>query len=532
MILSDVASWNRTRSHGPLTVVIGAGAVGLYAASELAKRGRRVVVIESGSVHLDGFAPESFESVGRPHDGIEVARSRALGGTTNLWGGQLVEFQPADFDGRDWLPGSRWPVRYEEIAPFYRATYENFGLTGPVQDDDAVWESVSLSRPRLGDRFEAFLTRWLRVPNFAVLFEKQYAESPLFSVLTEHTAVGFEGAGEGISGVRVVDRSGARSTVRGDVFILAAGTVENSRLLLHGAADRSWPCPWRANANVGRYFQDHLGGKVATVRPNDPRRFFDTFCTIVRGGQKYQPKFRMRNEMLARERILNIQGIFSFDSSVSENLVYLKQFVKAALYSRKVTDLAGFAKALLACRRYVLPLMWRYVWDHRIFVPSTSKISLLIQAEQAPLAESRIRLHPTSVDAFGLPRVVLDWRLAGIEQASIREFALRAEEALRGEGLAALEIDEDLSSMNPRFMDSLRDTFHQAGGAVMGWSERDGVVDSNLRVFGTTNLYVAGASTFRTASNANTTFTAIAFTTRLIYHLCGEPSPDRLSPSR
>jgi len=53
----------------------------------------------------------------------------------------------------------------------------------------------------------------------------------------------------------------------------------------------------------------------------------------------------------------------------------------------------------------------------------------------------------------------------------------------------------------------------------MGTSESDGVVDSDLRVFGTDNLYVAGASTFRTASNANTTFTALALGTRLVDHL-------------
>lgn len=127
MLLTDLAQWKSSGANGPVTVVIGSGAIGLYAASELAKRGARVIVIESGGVHLGGFAPESYSSVGMQHDGISVARSRSLGGTTNLWGGQLVEFQPVDFAGRDWLPGRAWPVQYEEIAPFYRATYENLG---------------------------------------------------------------------------------------------------------------------------------------------------------------------------------------------------------------------------------------------------------------------------------------------------------------------------------------------------------------------------------------------------------------------
>jgi choline dehydrogenase-like flavoprotein len=74
--------------------------------------------------------------------------------------------------------------------------------------------------------------------------------------------------------------------------------------------------------------------------------------------------------------------------------------------------------------------------------------------------------------------------------------------------------------MDPSFMATVKDTYHQAGGTVMGTSEREAVVDRDLKVFGTANLYVGGASTFRTVSNANTTFTALAFTTRMIEHIC------------
>jgi choline dehydrogenase-like flavoprotein len=519
MLLTDLAQWKPGGANGPVTVVIGSGAIGLYAASELAKRGQRVIVIESGGTHLGGFAPESYASVGVPHDGISVARSRSLGGTTNLWGGQLVEFQPVDFAGRDWLPGSAWPVKYEEIAPFYRATYENLGLERETQDDDAVWKSVSAQRPRLGDEFEVFLTRWLKIPSFALLYAKQYENTENFSVLTGYTVVGFEGSAERITAVRVVDAGGSPHTVTGQTFLLAAGTIENSRLLLHGAADDSWACPWRQNQNIGAYFGDHLGCKVAAVQPNDTKKFFDTFCTLWRSGHKYQPKFRLRNDILERDRILNIQGLFSFESSVSENLVYLKQFLKAAVYSRKIDGLGDLYKNAAACSKYLLPLMWRYVRDHRIFIPDTSKISLLVQAEQGPEAESRIRLDRSVRDAYGLPRVVLDWQLSGVEQASIADFTRRAEEALNSAGLAKLTINPDLKAMDPKFMSTVKDTYHQAGGTVMGNSERDGVVDRNLKVFGTANLYVGGASTFRTVSNANTTFTALAFTTRLINHI-------------
>ena len=53
----------------------------------------------------------------------------------------------------------------------------------------------------------------------------------------------------------------------------------------------------------------------------------------------------------------------------------------------------------------------------------------------------------------------------------------------------------------------------------MGRSASDGVVDSNLKVFGSDNLYVVGACVFPTSSDANVTFTAMALANRLADHL-------------
>jgi choline dehydrogenase-like flavoprotein len=99
-------------------------------------------------------------------------------------------------------------------------------------------------------------------------------------------------------------------------------------------------------------------------------------------------------------------------------------------------------------------------------------------------------------------------------------------EALRSAGIGDLRIDEDLLALRRSFLTRLGDTYHQSGGAIMGNSEQDGVVDRNLRVFGTENLYVAGASVFRTTSNANVTFTAVALTTRLVDHLTDALPPE------
>ena len=505
-------------------VVVGAGAVGIYAAAQLAARGKQVVLLEAGKPQLGSFDGDSYTSIGRPHSGIKIGRSRSLGGTTNLWGGQLVEFQPIDFNGRDWLPGSKWPVSYDEIARYYKPTYLNLGIPQQFVSDESVWRGLSSAPPELGPDFEVFFTRWMSTPNFAELFGSQLQSDPNLQLLTDATVTGFRGENSGITAVGVTNSKRQSHWIEADTVVLAAGTIENVRLLLHAANDPNFAAPWRENGNTGCFFQDHLAGKIGSFEPANKREFFRMFTNVVYSGRKFMPKIRMRNAAQEKQRIYNTQVFFAFESEISEHMVYLKQFLKAALYNRKLTGGRDVLRNGFGIARYLFPLMWKYVWDHRVFVPSTARIDMHVQAEHAPVLNSRIAIDPTALDAYGLPRVVLDWRIGEDELPSLQSFGVQIRDALQRHGIGTLKLDEDLLAGRPEFLEKLGDIYHQSGGTNMAESDERGVVDRNLRVFGTENLYVTGAGTFPTTSNANTTFTAIAFTTRLVDHLTGRSS--------
>lgn len=501
-------------------VIIGGGTVGIYLAVELAKLGREVLMIEAGNEQLGNFSEESFESVGRPHATIKIGRSRSLGGTSNLWGGQLVEYQPTDFEGRDWLPDSRWPVSYADVARYYRETYENLGMPVQFLEDESVFRHVKTSVPHFPDGLELFLTRWMRLPSLAATYREQLESHPKIKVLLDHTVTGITAKGSRIESLKVVSADGREHQLGGRDFVLAAGTFENVRLLLH-AAEQGGDCPWRGNGNIGLFFQDHLGGRVGAVQTIDRRRFLDLFTTIVIGGFRFLPKLRLTDEQLRRERILNIHAMMFCESSFSENMVFLRQFMKAVIYGRKVSNAGEFLRNAAACARHLPPLMWRYLVANRVFVPGTSRISMQVQAEQTPLASSRITVDRSRTDRFGLPKVVVDWRVGEEEFRSIRLFSLRARDALRSTGLAEVRLLPGIEEGDAGFLARLPDHNHHAGGTCMGWTARDGVVDADLRVFDTDNFHVLGASVFRTTSNANTTFLALTFATRLARLLAG-----------
>jgi choline dehydrogenase-like flavoprotein len=81
--------------------------------------------------------------------------------------------------------------------------------------------------------------------------------------------------------------------------------------------------------------------------------------------------------------------------------------------------------------------------------------------------------------------------------------------------LARLSIDDRVKSNDVGFVKTMYDFYHQAGGMCMSDSPASGVVDTDCRIWGTSNVYVGGASVFPSSSHANTTFTALALAARL-----------------
>jgi len=147
-------------------------------------------------------------------------------------------------------------------------------------------------------------------------------------------------------------------------------------------------------------------------------------------------------------------------------------------------------------------------------------ISVIAHCEQRPLADSRITLDPHRTDRFGDPIARLHWLVdEPLQLESLQRFV----DQLRGFFArvcdAKFAVAPALLSGLSAALSEATDSYHQCGGSRMGLSEADGVVDSNSRVFGTSNLYVAGAAVFPSSSFANPTYTAMALARRLSKHL-------------
>jgi choline dehydrogenase-like flavoprotein len=499
-------------------IIVGAGAVGLVLAVILSRAQRRVLVLESGGAE-DGDAKDlnQVHLTGRRHEGAVHGRARVIGGTTTLWGGQLTRFMPYDFEPRDFMADCAWPIGYQEMASHYAAVADLLGLDVSHLDDASVFDAIGAARAWQQSGCEIFFTRWLRESNLARYFEKDLASLPTLTVAAKWhgTEILCGSDSRAIRGVRAVSPEGKRVEFIGGNVVLACGTIEIARLLLL-TAKKSPALRWAQNPNIGRYFQDHLDLVIGKIELKDKNAFANMFENVILKGYKYQPKIRMRAPVLEQLECLNIACTARFDSSIAADVHMLKQFFKAFITGARIDRPLQTLRRMAALSHVWFPLAWRYVRHRRILAIADRGISAIAHCEQRPVAESRITLDAAATDRFGDPIAELHWVVdESIQMKGLQAFAGQLGAFLEKECHASLTVDPRIAGGDPSILSEAQDSYHQCGGARMSSDEETGVVDADCRVFGTRNLFVAGAAVFPSSSFANPTFTAMALASRL-----------------
>lgn len=66
-------------------------------------------------------------------------RCRTIGGSSSAWAGKSATFDQMDFNQRDWVPNSGWPISRESLEPYFDRAAEILNLGPNVYGED-FWE--------------------------------------------------------------------------------------------------------------------------------------------------------------------------------------------------------------------------------------------------------------------------------------------------------------------------------------------------------------------------------------------------------
>jgi len=130
---------NGTVIQGDLCIV-GAGAAGISIAREWTNSPLNVVLLEGGGFEFEPEIQDLYRGdiVGQPYYPLQAARLHYFGGTTGHWAGFCSTYDPIDFETRSWVPHSGWPIRRDELDPFYARAQKVLEL-GPYEYDAKDW---------------------------------------------------------------------------------------------------------------------------------------------------------------------------------------------------------------------------------------------------------------------------------------------------------------------------------------------------------------------------------------------------------
>jgi choline dehydrogenase-like flavoprotein len=509
--------------------IVGAGAAGITLARKLVEKGLSVCLLESGGLDYEAATQELYRgaNLGMPYYELDQSRLRFFGGTVAIWGGRCAVMDPIDFVKRDWVPRSGWPIGRAELDPYYREANKLFDV-GDFNYEHEVWKELGLADPGLQPgQLDAKLWRFDEVSErFTAARAGDMFGSPKLRVLLHANVVKLQAAGNAasIDHVEVQPLGGERRQVRAGRYILACGTIENSRLLLasndvepHGIGN--------ARDQVGRCFMEHPAGRIARIETDRPYDIWALFQKrFMRVGPPLAPALRLGDDAQRDHRALNSIVTFKLQRDPARGVALGNKIYHSMVHSIAPTR-----------RGRKLDQLYRGVraWIHREVRNSVERararagltdLYAIIRGEQAPNPESRILLS-SEHDALGQPRADLNWRMTEIDKHTAKVMVHVIDSEFRRLGLGSAIASEWLDEPGPQWPVDLTignhpiANYHQMGGTRMSSDPATGVVDADCRVHGYANLYVAGSSTFSTSGWANPTLTIAALALRLADHL-------------
>jgi choline dehydrogenase-like flavoprotein len=510
--------------------IVGGGPAGITLALELAKLGRDVALIEGGGTtpSIEGQALYEGDIVGQKYYPLNVARLRALGGTTGHWGGYCGVFSEMDFEKRHWIPYSGWPIKKPDLDSYYEQAQKYFEL-GPYEYGTEYWSEKYSDFPdvdtnNLVPRFLQHDTSPIRFGT-AYLSDLDAIKQIRVFINANATRLCLNEAGKQIVQVDLQNFLGKRGAIKANIYIIACGGIENARLLL-ASNNINQSGVGNDKGLVGRFFMEHIEFPCARVFDFDSRQIIDLSRIKVGSDLDLIALFSPSPAKQQKLKIGHGSGMFA-PPNVSAPLIKdgwksFGAFWRALKERQLQEDAAGdlqlwikdfdtFAGAL-ALRLRGLPVRGAVTAETGVF-------GINIMSEQVPNPTSRVLLSEKR-DAFGYPLADLDWQLTAIDRRTVRQTMILMGAEVNRLGIGRFQLNEWLREENDfGWPPDFRGAFHHMGTTRMAETDTDGVVDKNCKVYGVANLYIAGSSVFATSSYVNPTLTIVALAIRLATHV-------------
>jgi len=334
-----------------------------------------------------------------------------------------------------------------------------------------------------------------------------------------------------------------RVTVTARMVVIAAGAQETTRLLLKNSQvfqNRGGP-----PAALGKYYQGHVSGKIASVRFHGHPKKTEYGFLRTPDGVYVRRRLQLSTEAILEQNLLNTalwldnplyvdpdhrNGALSFMYLAMITPILGRRLAPPAV-ARSITKgkvsnvpkhLRNVIKDLPASLTIPASIFYsRYCVGRKlpgVFLYSPKNTyALHFHAEQVPVPENRMELAKDG------ETLTIYYQYTDQDADSIIRTHEYLDQWLRKCRCGELIYWHPKSELPMAIRAMSIDGIHQVGTTRIAAEADDGVVDKNLRVWGSPNLFVCSSSVFPTSGQANPTFLLGVFSVRLAHHLASLP---------
>ncbi len=499
--------------------ICGAGPAGITLARKLSKQ-FDVCLLEAGGMEFSRESQNFYKgsNTGESYFLLDHCRMRHFGGSSAVWGGACRLLDAVDFAKKPYVQYSGWPIGKQDLDPYVAEASEILDTDLKAQTIRYPIQPVNGWPPAVPgmEETEFHLSRSepYGIPtHFGHKYADEVKQNERIDCFINAAVVDvmLDDALRNVTAFEVSNFLKNRYRVNGRYFVIAAGGIENPRILLN--ANKQKPAGVGNDQDlVGRFFADHphqylgefiLQDETEAVAQKDPA--FNQNVGYAFAGRYLTPT---REGMLQKQELTYSLGL----NPPSSKLV-----------NQNDTDFKSKIRSIV-CTTDTLRSAAEWLKGGTVSCVQWTDGYLALQAEQEPNPESRITLTEAQ-DDFGMPRLNLHWQFTQLDKQTIKNSAFGAAKAFAetNSGRVRLQkwlLEEDMHV--PGYGEGTASIIagpHHMCTTRMSDDPKEGVVDKNLKVYGTDNLYMGGSSVFATGGFSNPTFTIVQLSLRLAEHL-------------
>ena len=538
-------------------IVIGSGISGGWAAKELTEKGLKTIMLERGRniEHIKDYVNATKESWEFPHRGAKPTqqmiadypvlkrdyplnetvldywvkdkecpyveekrfdwfRGYHVGGRSLMWGRQSYRFNKWDFEAnaKEGI-GVDWPIRYDDIAPWYSYAERFAGIQGSKDGLDVlpdgdfmpamelncvekevkqrlldhykgsrhliIGRSANLTQPHHNRTNCQYRNRCWRGCPFGAYFSTQSATLPAamatgnltlrpFSIVTK---ILYDKDKKRATGVEILDAETNKTyEYKAKIVFVCASAFNSTWVLMNSATDVWEGGLGSSSGELGHNVMDHhfRCGANGTVEG-----FSDKYLYGRRPTGIYIPRFRnVYDDKRDYVRGFGYQGGASRGRGVEIAEATIGADLKDALS-----------------------------------VPSENwNMGIMAFGEMLPYHENKISIDQTVKDKWGLPVLKMDVEIKENEQKMRMDMMNDAKEMLEAAGV------KDVKTYDAGYAPGMG--IHEMGTARMGRDPKSSVLNGNNQVWDAPNVFVTDGACMTSASCVNPSLTYMALTAR------------------